>query len=178
MKKAHESRSVVFVENSFGNRIQRSNENKIEKIDSSTSTEDFEVPEIVHDDDEEDPDTAEEESLHNIELPRRSTRPRKIPDRGPVITGDWWNCKDSLNAELEETLEAPKNIDEALSSPLKEQWQIALNDKYSSLMKNKAWTLLDLPKDRSTVGSRWRFKIEYKSDGTIERSAIERSSPA
>ena len=35
----------------------------------------------------------EEGCLQDTDLPPRSTQPRKIPDRGPVITGDWWNCK-------------------------------------------------------------------------------------
>lgn len=36
-------------------------------------------------------------------------------------------------------------------------------------MNNKAWTLVEMPKDRSTVGCRWVFKVKYNADGKIER---------
>ena len=177
-KRVHETRDVVFVENDFGDRILKS---EVKKIDSSTSTEDLKTAEIIVDDaddtdDEEivadipennaDPD---EENIQDVELPRRSTRLRKEPDRGTAITGEWWNGEDSLNAELEELSAEPRNAQEALNSPARRQWQEALDSEYSSLMKNDAWSLVKLPKDRSAVGCRWVFKVKYNADGSVER---------
>ena len=57
--KVQESRSVVFVGNSFANRIQVFTGKKSEKIDSSTLAADLKATEIAHDDSEEDIDEAE-----------------------------------------------------------------------------------------------------------------------
>ena len=161
-KKVHESGSVVFVENEFGNRIQRSS--SVKKVDVATSTVESQVISIMNesesdedhkheDQDEEniadDPTSADEEDVQ--EQPRRSTRPRKAPDRGAVITGKWW---DALSVELDEVSTQPKCIKEALSSPAAHQWKGALNDEYKSLIENEAWDLVELLKDRSPVGCR------------------------
>nr|GEY96940.1 ribonuclease H-like domain-containing protein [Tanacetum cinerariifolium] len=38
-----------------------------------------------------------------------------------------------------------------------------------SLNRNNNWTICDLPKGRKAVGSKWLFKIKYKSTGAIDR---------
>ena len=38
-----------------------------------------------------------------------------------------------------------------------------------SLHTNKVWDLVELPKDRKTVGSKWVFKTKRSADGTVER---------
>lgn len=37
------------------------------------------------------------------------------------------------------------------------------------LDQNHAWSLVDLPPDKSIVGYKWVYKIKHKVDGTIER---------
>jgi hypothetical protein len=34
------------------------------------------------------------------------------------------------------------------------------NDEYNSLLKNRIWLLMELPKGKKTMGSKWVFKIK------------------
>ena len=36
-------------------------------------------------------------------------------------------------------------------------------------MENETWDLVELPSGRTSIGSKWVFKVKYKSDGTVER---------
>ena len=38
-----------------------------------------------------------------------------------------------------------------------------------SLRANDVWDLVELPKDRKTVGSKWVFKLKVAADGSIDR---------
>ncbi|KAA0050317.1 Integrase, catalytic core [Cucumis melo var. makuwa] len=35
--------------------------------------------------------------------------------------------------------------------------------------RTKTWTIVSLPKDHHTIGSKWVYKVKYKPDGTIDR---------
>ena len=37
-----------------------------------------------------------------------------------------------------------------------------------SLHKNDVWELVELPKDRKAVGSKWVFKLKTDADGSVE----------
>lgn len=63
----------------------------------------------------------------------------------------------------------PSTLKEALMSPNAKEWQEAANLEYESLMENETWDLVDLPKDRKTIGSKWVFKVKHHSDGQVER---------
>ena len=38
-----------------------------------------------------------------------------------------------------------------------------------SLHENIVWELVELPKDRKPVGSKWVFKVKINADGSVER---------
>ena len=38
-----------------------------------------------------------------------------------------------------------------------------------SLYANKVWTLVELPKDRKAVGSKWVYKTKKSANGVVER---------
>ncbi|GJW57300.1 ribonuclease H-like domain-containing protein [Tanacetum coccineum] len=48
-------------------------------------------------------------------------------------------------------------------------WINAMNDEMHDLYKNDTWFLTDLCAGRKPIGSKWVFRIKYKSDGEIER---------
>ncbi|GKD52418.1 ribonuclease H-like domain-containing protein, partial [Tanacetum coccineum] len=48
-------------------------------------------------------------------------------------------------------------------------WVQAMNNKMEALYHNNTWILTDFPKNRKAIGSKWVFKIKYKSNGEIER---------
>nr|GEZ33938.1 ribonuclease H-like domain-containing protein [Tanacetum cinerariifolium] len=45
----------------------------------------------------------------------------------------------------------------------------AINSEMDALHRNDTWDIVDLPKDRKAIGSKWIFKIKYKSSGEIDR---------
>ncbi|KAL5566487.1 hypothetical protein UlMin_029651 [Ulmus minor] len=44
-----------------------------------------------------------------------------------------------------------------------------MNEELSALQKTNTWDLVPLPSGKSTIGSRWVYKIKIKSDGSVER---------
>ena len=69
------------------------------------------------------------------QLSRRSERNRMPPYRDGVITGDWWK-RDATCSSAEGSSEEPTTLEAALTSPGKAQWKEALDNEYSSLVKN------------------------------------------
>ena len=47
-------------------------------------------------------------------------------------------------------------------------WRKAMDAEFEALAKNKAWTLVERPKDRNVIGCRWVLRTKFKADGTIE----------
>ncbi|GJW28275.1 ribonuclease H-like domain-containing protein [Tanacetum coccineum] len=48
-------------------------------------------------------------------------------------------------------------------------WVQGMNKEMEALYLNNTWILTDFPKNRKAIGSKWVYKIKYKSDGEIER---------
>ena len=63
----------------------------------------------------------------------------------------------------------PITLKEALVSPNAKEWQEAADLEYESLLENETWDLVDLPRERKAVGSRWVFRVKHHSDGRVER---------
>jgi len=55
------------------------------------------------------------------------------------------------------------------NSSLKGEWTSAMNDEIIALKKNKTCDVVNKPRGRNIVGSKWVFKIEKNADGTLER---------
>ena len=45
----------------------------------------------------------------------------------------------------------------------------AMEKEMKSLHENKVWNLVELPKDRKVVGSKWVFKQKVGANGSVER---------
>ena len=102
---------------------------------------------------------SDDEPLSDIPvepIPRRCGRER----RPPAYYGELAN---SVN------LKEPHTFNQALDSPDKQHWTNAMENEMDSLYKNYVWDLVELPKDRKAVGSKWVFKIKNAADGSIER---------
>ncbi|MCP3667284.1 MAG: hypothetical protein GY696_33120 [Gammaproteobacteria bacterium] len=77
--------------------------------------------------------------------------------------------KHSANVASSYTEVEPKTVKQALASENSDKWKEAMDSEYQSLLKNKTWSLEKLPEGRSTVGSKWCFKIKRDADGKIDR---------
>lgn len=60
----------------------------------------------------------------------------------------------------------PANYNEAIAH---KEWKEAMSEELNALNKNKTWDLVQLPQNRRPIGSKWVYKIKYKSDGMVER---------
>jgi Reverse transcriptase (RNA-dependent DNA polymerase) len=44
-----------------------------------------------------------------------------------------------------------------------------MSEELIAMNKNHTWDIIPLPEGKKPVGCRWIYKIEFNSDGTIER---------
>ena len=87
---------------------------------------------------------------------RQSERERRPPNYYGVWT--------SVSHAMEQT-----TVKDALSSPDKMKWLDAMKAEIDSLRRNDAWDLVELPKDRKAVGSKWIFKEKVSAVDSVER---------
>ncbi|GJX68062.1 ribonuclease H-like domain-containing protein [Tanacetum coccineum] len=57
-------------------------------------------------------------------------------------------------------------------------WIGVMKDEMHALYENDTWYLTDLPAGRKLIGSKWVFRIKYKSNGEIERKGLKRQKEA
>lgn len=65
--------------------------------------------------------------------------------------------------------EEPRNYFEAMKSPDKDKWLVAMQEELKSMETNKTWELVPLPKGKKAIGTRWVFKIKRDENGKISR---------
>ena len=59
----------------------------------------------------------------------------------------------------------PRSFHEACHQTV---WQKAMHEELQALDDNHTWSIISLPKNKKVVGSRWVYKIKFKSNGSIE----------
>jgi hypothetical protein len=60
----------------------------------------------------------------------------------------------------------PTSLQQAVTDP---GWKKAMDEEYSSLMRNHTWDLVPPRKEVNLIDSRWVFKVKKKVDGSVER---------
>ena len=60
----------------------------------------------------------------------------------------------------------PRTIQEALGHS---KWRLVVQEEMNALLKNRTWDIIDLPKEKKTMGCKWVFTIKCNPDGSIER---------
>ncbi|GJY18856.1 ribonuclease H-like domain-containing protein [Tanacetum coccineum] len=71
-----------------------------------------------------------------------------------------------LNLHVSSISPLPKSYHDAFNDP---NWQNAMRDEYTALIKNKTWTLVPRPLDTNIVHCMWLFYHKYLADGTLSR---------
>ncbi|GJW98048.1 ribonuclease H-like domain-containing protein [Tanacetum coccineum] len=71
-----------------------------------------------------------------------------------------------LNLHVSSVSPIPKSYRDAFNDP---NWQNAMRDEYTALIKNKTWTLVPRPSDTNIVRCMWLFRHKYLADGTLSR---------
>ena len=91
--------------------------------------------------------------------PRRSTRERNPPKRYTDFVLYVLLTDDGEHSCFQEAIECVEN----------DKWKMEMKEQMDSLEKKKTWELVELPKDRKTVGCKWVFKLKKGIDGKVER---------
>lgn len=60
----------------------------------------------------------------------------------------------------------PLCYQEAVQGSKSEKWKEVMKDEMMALDKNDTWDLVELPKDRKTMGCKWVYKLKRGVDGT------------
>nr|GEU38913.1 ribonuclease H-like domain-containing protein [Tanacetum cinerariifolium] len=71
-----------------------------------------------------------------------------------------------LNLHVSSVSHLPKSYRDAFNDP---NWQTAMRDEYTALIKNETWTLVPRPPDTNIVCCMWLFCHKYLVDGTLSR---------
>ncbi|CAI7807316.1 unnamed protein product [Closterium sp. NIES-53] len=124
---------------------------------------------------------AEEEGRdkRRIQAPNRLTydalgKPAKSALAGAALIvgddeeSDYDECAFVLFSPVEMPRE-PATLKEALESSDAEEWKKAMESELKSIEENGTWELVELPKGRKAITSKWLFKIKSDADGKIER---------
>ena len=141
------SRDVVFNESRCGIEVPSEEEKKNE-----TPYVEFDS---LPDQNPDDQPVANETTEPVLSRPERERRP-------PDYYGEWATI---TSTDLNE----PKTVKEALASPDKAKWMTAMDRELESLRINDVLDLVELPKDRKAVESKWVFKLKMNADGSVER---------
>ena len=82
-------------------------------------------------------------------------------DERQNMYGEWVNLSQD-NPE-------PSSVREEMASSNKSKWCEAMKKEMESLYENEVWDMVEPPKGRKIVGSKWVFKEKMGADGTTER---------
>ena len=110
-------------------------------------------------------DESEEEREKSPVVLRRSERARRPPNRFGFeqvneIVAYMANEMEAVGSE--EEMSVPRSYEEAMESSNAEKWKSAINEEFSSLRKNKVWSVVDskIGEGKTKVGCRWVFTVK------------------
>ncbi|CAH9080868.1 unnamed protein product [Cuscuta epithymum] len=129
-----------------------------------------EVPEptSVHDSDSMTGSEKGNTSSH-LDLPIALRKERRTCVKYPISNHVSYSKLSSVFATFTSSVSSisiPSTIQDALSKP---EWKKAVLEEMEALEKNQTWKLVELPKNKPTVGCRWIFTPKFKADGSLER---------
>jgi transposase InsO family protein len=73
------------------------------------------------------------------------------------------------NAVTSEHFE-PKTYKQAITCPDSDKWLVAMSEELRSIDDNNTWSLVELPKGKNLIGSKWVFKVK-ESDTNVRYKA-------
>ncbi|KAL0349477.1 UNVERIFIED_CONTAM: Retrovirus-related Pol polyprotein from transposon RE1 [Sesamum radiatum] len=64
------------------------------------------------------------------------------------------------------TVQEPRTYNQAKGCV---EWELAMQKELSALEQNETWEIVDLPKGKRAIGSKWVYKVNLNPDGSVER---------
>lgn len=105
------------------------------------------------------------------DVPRRGTRTRTQTNRYGFLAQALLLKSESSNGTTYPVIRAmlaspdPKTFREATGGLDKEAWLTAMNSEMESLLLNKVFDLVPLPKGKKAIGCRWHYRTKASEDG-------------
>lgn len=97
----------------------------------------------------------------------RGDRLKRKPDRYGYEPGTWF-AGYAFSAE-EFVQNDPVTMNDARKRADWPKWEMAINDEFSSLLKNDTWSLCKLPIGRKAITCKWVFKMKHKPNGDVDK---------
>jgi hypothetical protein len=178
------SRDVIFAENNFtaarslqdatenanveinitiGNDDVPASENEDEASESEEHHQNAEAPEP------EGSETDVEEEDNVLEPQGRPVRTRKAPKMFEDFAVDqaYDDATEEAMAMAAFSEGEPKSYRQTIGGPDADKWREAMHNEYKSLCDNQVFTVVQLPKGREAIDSRWVFKMKRNANGDI-----------
>ena len=153
-RKCYIYHDVIFYENDFG-KSTGANKLELENIEEES------VAEIPVKSKKEESDEENEEQLEPL---RRSQRIKRPPVR--YGNDEFTNIANVANYQAAK-IEEPKTINDAFNSDHSQEWKVAADFEYSSLIENQTWDLVKLPEGHNIVGCKWVFRVKHDGNGKV-----------
>jgi hypothetical protein len=112
------------------------------------------------DDSDTNSELSDDEGSDNVP-PRRSARIRHPPARMTA----------AIPGEVHAVVD-PTTLRQALETPQADEWQAAAELEFNTLNERGTWTLTDLPRGRTAIGTVWVLKTKRNADGSVERLKV------
>jgi hypothetical protein len=175
--KIESKRDVVFLENSFKNakEIKAKSTNEGENILSQDGLEELvleneiELGKRISLEENKNEEKVKERKVKFVDEKAKlekeevkGKRKTNVPSKYGMV--DW---RDIAMACVQG--EEPTTFEEAIRSEEKEEWTKAMENEMNSLEENKTWELVELPKGKKAIGSKWVYKVKVDSSGKIEK---------
>lgn len=151
-----ENQNVVY------NEVQEP-ENDVRELDNEISSE-YEYDTDDSDIDDGAKDTSQQDPTYqigNINL--------EEPSEVPVRRSERIQAKQQNRVNLAVDEEIPKSYEEALQSRKKERWKNAIEEEIKSHEVNKTWEIVNRPKNKTIIDSKWVFKIKENPNETVNK---------
>lgn len=103
---------------------------------------------------------------------------RQLRNRSNLKKSKWYNDyyteekeneSDNDVAEINIATTEPNDYNEAMKHEDSAQWKRAMSEEIQSINENNVWKLVDLPKEKKVIKSRWVFRVKNKADGSIDK---------
>ncbi|GKB25069.1 ribonuclease H-like domain-containing protein [Tanacetum coccineum] len=153
--------SLGGTENTESTRRNEDNPNESTSVEASSDINDSAILE------EKDSESEGDDNFYQ-ELNELFETPNVVPDSQSVVNPRRSSRKTSMPKKFSDFKldDKPKSFDEA-SKDLR--WVEAMNLEMDALNRNGTWVITDLRVGKKPIGSKWVFKVKYKSSGDVER---------
>ena len=117
---------------------------------------------------EEEPEMPVREEVQAVQ--RRSTRVRFAPEK--LTASKPGELYSMYGYCLMAVGEEPATMKLALKSEEREEWEAALKEEHRSIERAKTYELVDRPKDRKVLRSKYVLKVKRNQDGTVNKYKV------